>query len=87
MLIDPHKLALVLISPKQRARQTYDLMFSHATRQTLLKDKNSFTEQLVEWDYGDYDGMKTSEIRDLREKRGLNGKTWDHFRDGCEGGE
>ena len=45
------------------------------------------TEDLAEWDYGDYKGLVTKEIRALREERGLNGKDWDHFRDGCEGGE
>lgn len=35
---------------------------------------------LVEWNYGDYEGRKTSEIR--RER-----PAWDLFRDGCPGGE
>lgn len=35
---------------------------------------------LVEWNYGDYDGKTTAEIRDRREK-------WDLFRDGCPRGE
>ena len=87
MLIDPSKLALTFVSPMQRARKTYDLMFEPATRQTLLEGKVRFTKDLVEWDCGDYEGMLTKEIRELREQRGLDGKTWDHFRDGCQGGE
>ena len=87
MLIDPVKLALVLISPMQRARKTYELMFAPATRRTLLKSKAIVTPELTEWNYGDYEGLTTKEIRELREKQGLNVKNWDHFRDGCEGGE
>lgn len=31
--------------------------------------------------------MKTKEIRETREKRGLNATDWDVFQHGCEGGE
>lgn len=87
MLIDPAGLSLVLISPMQRARTTYELMFAPTTRQNLLKSKAIVTPELTEWNYGDYEGLTTREIRELREKRGLNHEDWDHFRDGCEGGE
>jgi probable phosphoglycerate mutase len=39
-----------------------------------------------EWDYGDYEGRVTKEIKEDRKKRGL-GDEWDIWRDGCEGGE
>jgi broad specificity phosphatase PhoE len=35
---------------------------------------------LVEWDYGDYDGITTKQIRDWR-------PDWDLWRDGCPNGE
>ena len=82
MLIDPAKLALILISPMQRARKTYELMFAPTTRQIVLESKAIITPELTEWKYGDYEGLTTKEIRKLRESRGLNGKDWDHFRDG-----
>ncbi|XPS72187.1 Sedoheptulose-bisphosphatase [Ascochyta lentis] len=44
------------------------------------------TESVREWDYGDYEGIKSSEVRESRKKRGL-GEDWDIWRDGCEGGE
>ncbi|KAI1321889.1 phosphoglycerate mutase family protein [Xylariaceae sp. FL0255] len=44
------------------------------------------TEAIREWDYGDYEGITSPEIRDLREKQGLN-RDWDIWRDGCVGGE
>ncbi|OAL49811.1 phosphoglycerate mutase family protein [Pyrenochaeta sp. DS3sAY3a] len=44
------------------------------------------TNAIREWDYGDYEGRISAEIRADREKRGL-GSDWDIWRDGCEGGE
>jgi probable phosphoglycerate mutase len=35
---------------------------------------------LVEWGYGDYEGLKSAEIRAVR-------PGWNVFRDGCPGGE
>ena len=37
-------------------------------------------DDLVEWDYGDYEGLTTPEIRG-------RAPGWDLFRDGCPGGE
>jgi probable phosphoglycerate mutase len=47
--------ALVLCSPLQRARKTCALA-GYATGATL-------TDELLEWDYGAYEGRTTSEIR------------------------
>jgi broad specificity phosphatase PhoE len=44
------------------------------------------TESVCEWDYGDYEGITSHEVRKLRKERGLN-EDWDIWRDGCEGGE
>jgi len=88
-LIDPQRLARVYISPRRRAVETFDLMFSDPTVNNNLIDSRKAieTDELAEWDYGDYEGLKTHEIRAFREQRGLDGHGWDHFRDGCEGGE
>ena len=99
-LIDPAKLAHVFISPRKRAQETFDLLFDgeegaeagdskgKLAREGILSGKVTTTEALAEWDYGDYEGLVTKEIRELRAKRGLDkdGK-WDIWRDGCEGGE
>lgn len=46
---------LVLTSPRQRARRTAELSgFADA----------QVEEDLVEWDYGDYEGIRTDEIRE-----------------------
>jgi probable phosphoglycerate mutase len=43
------------------------------------------TEDIREWDYGDYEGITSAEIREMRSKAGL--EPWDIWRDGCPGGE
>ena len=47
------------------------------------------TEEIREWDYGEYEGMKAGEVRELRKRKGLDGqgREWSVWRDGCEGGE
>jgi broad specificity phosphatase PhoE len=46
--------ALVVCSPRERARDTAELAGLHVDR---------VDERLVEWDYGDYEGITTEEIR------------------------
>lgn len=43
-------------------------------------------DDVREWDYGEYEGVKTSEIQAQRKERGQEGK-WDIWKDGCPGGE
>lgn len=54
-MINPERLALILVSPLQRVRKTYELMFESATEETLLGDKVGFTTDLVEWNRGGYE--------------------------------
>jgi probable phosphoglycerate mutase len=63
----------VLCSPLSRARETCELSGLGASAQ--------FTDDLLEWDYGDYEGITTKQIRASR------GDLWDLWRDGCPGGE
>lgn len=88
-LIDPSKLAHVFISPRKRAQTTFDLLFEGAGKQTLEKEgKVSTAEELAEWDYGNYEGLLTKEIRARRKDQGLDKeRPWDIWRDGCEDGE
>jgi broad specificity phosphatase PhoE len=48
--------SLVLVSPRERARRTTELLGLRA---------DEITEDLSEWDYGDYEGLTTPEIREL----------------------
>jgi probable phosphoglycerate mutase len=62
----------VLTSPLQRARRTSEL--------AGFGDVAEVDRDLVEWNYGDYEGVRTDEIR-------ANRPGWELFRDGCPNGE
>jgi len=62
----------VLTSPRLRARTTCDLAGLGAAART--------EPDLAEWDYGDYEGLRTPEIQ-------LRQPNWDVWEDGCPGGE
>jgi broad specificity phosphatase PhoE len=64
--------AKVLTSPLQRARRTCEL--------AGFGEVAEIDPDLVEWDYGRYEGRRTTEIH--AERPG-----WLLFRDGCPGGE
>jgi probable phosphoglycerate mutase len=64
--------SLVLTSPRQRARKTCELAGLGAVAQV---DPN-----LAEWDYGDYEGLRTDQIQVLCPR-------WDVWRHGCPHGE
>jgi broad specificity phosphatase PhoE len=64
--------ARVQSSPLSRALET--------CRLTGLGDRAELTEDLCEWDYGEYEGITTAEIRQRR-------PDWYLWRDGCPGGE
>jgi broad specificity phosphatase PhoE len=44
------------------------------------------TDDIREWDYGDYEGVTSPDIRKLRADQGIAG-SWDIWKDGCPGGE
>lgn len=67
-----HDLALVLTSPLSRARETCELA-DLGTPATVADD-------LREWDYGDYEGRTTADIREER-------PGWRLFTDGVPHGE
>jgi probable phosphoglycerate mutase len=43
------------------------------------------TDEIREWDYGDYEGLTSAQIREQRKENGEG--AWDIWRDGCPGGE
>ena len=88
-LIDPSRLTHVYVSPRKRAQTTLDILLGDVERGALMKSgKVTVTEDIAEWDYGDYEGLLTKEIRARRKEKGLDKeKPWDIWVDGCEGGE
>jgi probable phosphoglycerate mutase len=64
--------SLVLCSPLRRARETCEL--------AGFGDVAELCEDLREWDYGEYEGLTTPEIRE-------RDPNWSLWRDGCPGGE
>ena len=67
-----HRFAAVFSSPLQRAQRTCELGGLGQQRRVM--------ETLREWDYGDYEGITTKEIRQTVP----NWSVWSH---GCPGGE
>jgi broad specificity phosphatase PhoE len=67
-----HRFARVLVSPLGRARRTCEL--------AGFGDRAEVCPDLLEWDYGDYEGLTTTEIRRDRP----DWRLWD---DGVPGGE
>lgn len=87
------------VSPRHRAQRTLELL-ELGCRERLpwneARNKESeepirteakvqVTEAIREWDYGDYEGLTSAQIRSLREERGEGG--WNIWEDGCPGGE
>ena len=71
-LIKEIEFSQVLTSPRQRARRTCELVG--------LGYQAEIDPELTEWDYGDYEGKLSSDIRAKR-------PDWNIFRDGCPHGE
>lgn len=89
-LIDPARVACIWVSPRKRAQQTCHLLFngSDGGSGVDIAKKTTLTEDMAEWDYGDYEGLKVGEARAQRKEKGLDRQCeWDIWRDGCEGGE
>jgi probable phosphoglycerate mutase len=67
-----HTFVRVFTSPLQRARRTCTL--------AALVPTAEVAPDLAEWDYGEYEGQLSADIRQAR-------AGWNLFRDGCPGGE
>ena len=87
-LISPSRFSHVFVSPRQRALSTLDMLLGDSVKELEKEGKITVTEDIGEWDHGDYEGLVTKAIRELRKERGLDGEMpWDIWVDGCEGGE
>ncbi len=70
--LDEWSIPRVLTSPLGRALDT--------CRLAGFGDRAVLSDALLEWDYGDYEGLTTPQIRELR-------PDWNLWRDGCPSGE
>jgi broad specificity phosphatase PhoE len=70
--LEGHEFSRVLSSPRSRALDTCEL--------AGLGDGAERSDALLEWDYGEYEGLTTGQIREQR-------PDWVLWRDGCPGGE
>ena len=89
------------VSPRQRAQKTLELLelgchdrlpwtkvddSNKLEKSDLLQNaKVQVSEDVREWDYGDYEGVTSETIAELRKKNGE--RAWDIWQDGCPGGE
>jgi broad specificity phosphatase PhoE len=64
--------ALVMSSPLRRALETCEV--------AGMRDRAVINDDLREWDYGEYEGLTTPEIRETN-------PSWNLWTDGCPGGE
>ncbi|KAI4092840.1 MAG: hypothetical protein LQ344_003205 [Seirophora lacunosa] len=98
-LIVPSQLAHIYVSPRKRAQRTLELL-NLGCRDKLpwqeqqqpgkehhvrTEAKVQVTDDIREWDYGDYEGLRSATIIEQRNQSGQG--PWDIWRDGCPGGE
>ncbi|KAF2830235.1 phosphoglycerate mutase family protein-like protein [Ophiobolus disseminans] len=92
-LIVPGNLAHIYVSPRTRAQRTLELLDLGCRERYPWKQPDApgaldprtnahvqITSAVREWDYGDYEGLTSSQIH-------ASNPTWDIWRDGCPGGE
>ncbi|KAI0321374.1 phosphoglycerate mutase-like protein [Amylostereum chailletii] len=77
-LIDTANLEVILVSPRIRAHKTFHLLTEHLPE----VPNHIVTEEVREWDYGNYEGLLSHEIKDIRKD-----SNWNIWVDGCPGGE
>ncbi|GAA5909369.1 hypothetical protein JCM6882_000965 [Rhodosporidiobolus microsporus] len=78
-ILDPSHIQHVFVSPRQRARKTYDLLFEGVEEKD--RPETSTEEGVREWDYGVAEGKVTKQIR------AEIGEDWDIWTMGCPEGE
>jgi broad specificity phosphatase PhoE len=86
------------VSPRRRAQRTLELLElgckeklpweefrQHGDEGIRTNASVEITDDIREWDYGNYEGVTSHQIQAQRAKDGL--EPWDIWRDGCPGGE
>lgn len=87
------------VSPRTRAQRTLELLQIGCRERLPWNDERKaeeeepirsnaevqVTEAVREWDYGDYEGLTSKQIKEERAEKGLG--PWNIWTDGCPGGE
>lgn len=87
------------VSPRHRTQRTLELLEIGCKERLPWKEsrkaeneepirteaKVEITEAIREWDYGDYEGLTSKQIKEDRKAKGE--EPWDIWRQGCPGGE
>ena len=88
------------VSPRARAQRTLELLdvgcrdnlpwtspSKPPPHESIVRTnaKVQITPDIREWDYGDYEGLTSHQIREQRKETGE--PVWDIWKDGCPGGE
>ncbi|KAJ5437852.1 uncharacterized protein N7458_008850 [Penicillium daleae] len=98
-LIVPKNLVHVFVSPRSRAQRTLELLEIGCRERLPWNEQRKavheepirtearvqITEAIREWDYGEYEGLTSVQIRAIRAEKGLG--PWNIWTDGCPGGE
>ena len=59
-LIHPGTLCHIFVSPRKRAYTTFELLFANLPNVPA----HTITEDVREWDYGDYEGLTPAQIKE-----------------------
>ncbi|KAI5953669.1 hypothetical protein KGF54_003041 [Candida jiufengensis] len=88
-MIKPQNIVQIFSSPRKRARHTLELILEAVPPKIREKIPVEYDDDLTEWNYGRYEGLKTAEIRKSRHDRGIDppDHDWSIWSDGCEDGE
>ncbi|GMM34860.1 sedoheptulose-bisphosphatase [Saccharomycopsis crataegensis] len=95
-LLNVSNVKLIISSPRYRAIQTKELVFETIDKKIMDDIPFEIDEDVREWEYGDYEGLLTKEIIQLRRERNIPDKLdittgkpipWNIWADGCENGE
>ena len=68
-MIKPENLTRIFVSPRQRAQQTLQLLLEDVDPEFKDKIPVEIDEDVREWDYGDYEGITSAEINELRKRK------------------
>lgn len=86
-LINSNNIRLIITSPRKRAIETRDLLVQNIPNDIKKNIQIESDEDIREWEYGDYEGLLTSQIKELRKSHGLESEKWNIWEYGCENGE